>query len=211
MCFCQVYTLFWFLSVQSIHLQKDVHVIHRSADILLPCFIPGLCFCFGFRALVDVLSLKLWRQWYRLCGCVCVCYSPSRLCVSFWPVRSLQQPSPGRATRSTDTSWWKTWVTRFMAIRAADENGKARGRLEKKWTPPCFFLFLFKQEAGDEEYRYVRRQRKREYKNKHPGPLPLSSDPQQPSWVWGKTRATRKDFHLGHQDDSTQPNHSNEL
>lgn len=48
-----------------------------------------------------------------------------------------------------------------MAIRAADENGKARGGFEKKKRVllPSFFSFLFKGETEDEEYRYVRRQR----------------------------------------------------
>lgn len=45
-----------------------------------------------------------------------------------------------------------------MAIRAADENGKARTTRKKK--NPSFFLF--KQETEDEENRYVKRQRKRE-------------------------------------------------
>lgn len=51
-----------------------------------------------------------------------------------------------------------------MAIRAADENGKARGGF-KKMNPSRFFLFLFKGETEDEEYRYVRRQREK-IKNK---------------------------------------------
>ena len=46
-----------------------------------------------------------------------------------------------------------------MAIRAADENGKARGGFKKMNPSLFFFLFLFKEETGDEEYRYVRRQR----------------------------------------------------
>lgn len=103
---------------------KDVHVIHASTDILLPCFISAFCFCSCFCMLVHVSSLILWRQWY--CLCVFVLFSSLVVWLSVWPLHSLQRPFPGLSTRSMDISWWKTWVTRFMAIRAADENGKAR-------------------------------------------------------------------------------------
>lgn len=65
-------------------------------------------------------------------------------------------------------------MTRFMAIRAADENGEARGGFGKKEEkkkepfPPLFFGgggVLCKGETEDEEYRYVRRQREK-IKNK---------------------------------------------
>lgn len=47
-----------------------------------------------------------------------------------------------------------------MAIRAADENGKARAGF-KKMNPSLFFISI--QRGGeDEECRYVRRQREGE-------------------------------------------------
>lgn len=55
------------------------------------------------------------------CVWVCVCGKHE-----FWPRLLLQRESPGLAACSLDWSWWKTWVTRFTAPRAADENGEVR-------------------------------------------------------------------------------------
>ena len=44
-CFCQVYTVFQFFPAQSNHL-NSMHILFTDADILLPCFISDLRFCF---------------------------------------------------------------------------------------------------------------------------------------------------------------------
>lgn len=103
-----------------------------------------------FQGSVSVIVFACWYTYpagsygYLPCVfCVFVFFSGLIVWLHFWPLHSLQRESPGLAARSMDMSWWKTWVTRFMAIRAADENGKARGGFEKKKNE-CFFpLFFF--------------------------------------------------------------------
>lgn len=103
-------------------------------------------FSFSILFLLLLLYVKytslVWSYGDSDTACVCLCCLLAWLWLSVWPLHSLQRPSPGLTTRSMDMSWWKTWVTRFMAIRAADENGKARAGL-KKMNPSLFFLNFY--------------------------------------------------------------------
>lgn len=102
--------------------QKDVlHVFYFRTRFLL------LLLRVSTRLQLDLMETVI----SPVCVSARLCYSLAWLCDYSWPLHSLQRESPGLTTRSMDMSWWKTWVTRFMAIRAADENGKAWGGLKK--------------------------------------------------------------------------------
>lgn len=46
---------------------RDVCVIHRSTDILMPCYISALCFCCCVCMLAHIFRSILGRQQHRLC------------------------------------------------------------------------------------------------------------------------------------------------
>lgn len=189
------------VSVCSVNSQlKDVHVIHRRIDIILPCFISGFCFCCCFWMLLHVSGVILRRQWCFLC--VCLCCLLAWLWLSVWPVNSPQRPSPGLTTRSMDMSWWKTWVTRFMVIRAADENGKARAGLKKN-EPFSLLYFCSKRRqemrntdmSGDSVTEKI--------KSSIP-PAPRTK-PSLPTHVGGKTKKKWNDCVCWNYVDETKP------
>lgn len=155
-CFCIVYTLFRFFVCSLKSPRINVDVIHRLNNIALPHFISDLHFCCCFPVLLCGTIFILLRQ-SACCWSVFLCFlvfSPQlALWLPFWPLHSLQWLNPRVTTRSMDETWWKTWVTRFMAVRAAANKSIVLDLRGKRKN----FLYFFSKMQGIKMYQEMKK------------------------------------------------------